>query len=266
MAVPGHTLGHIAYYGHGALFCGDTLFSGGWANVRKHGGADAWFTGSHRRAAGRNAHLLRPRYTLGNLRFAAGIDAGNADLIDALDATRALRERDAITLPSELGRERRINPFLRCRLPAVRSAAEAQSREQPLAQPSEVFAAVRSSGREQGSDDAPAGHAARDARLARRGACRLRHHEIERRLLEPSAIRPAPDRKGLPCQAGGRSRVDSAPKNSRSQFTDLFDRIHAGFAVRTSTTTASIASLNYRSKPEFLDRTFKRGSRYPTSS
>src|SRR5512135_1071221 len=29
MAVPGHTLGHIAYLGHGALFCGDTLFSGG---------------------------------------------------------------------------------------------------------------------------------------------------------------------------------------------------------------------------------------------
>ena len=29
MAVPGHTLGHIAYAGHGALFCGDTLFSAG---------------------------------------------------------------------------------------------------------------------------------------------------------------------------------------------------------------------------------------------
>ena len=27
--VPGHTAGHIAYVGHGAVFCGDTLFSGG---------------------------------------------------------------------------------------------------------------------------------------------------------------------------------------------------------------------------------------------
>lgn len=27
--IPGHTLGHIALYGHGALFCGDTLFLGG---------------------------------------------------------------------------------------------------------------------------------------------------------------------------------------------------------------------------------------------
>ena len=29
LAVPGHTRGHIAYAGHGAVFCGDTLFSGG---------------------------------------------------------------------------------------------------------------------------------------------------------------------------------------------------------------------------------------------
>ena len=28
-AVPGHTLGHIAYYHHGLLFCGDTLFAAG---------------------------------------------------------------------------------------------------------------------------------------------------------------------------------------------------------------------------------------------
>jgi hydroxyacylglutathione hydrolase len=27
--VAGHTAGHIAYYGHGSLFCGDTLFSAG---------------------------------------------------------------------------------------------------------------------------------------------------------------------------------------------------------------------------------------------
>src|ERR1035437_6463178 len=29
LAVPGHTLGHLAYYGNGCLFCGDTLFTGG---------------------------------------------------------------------------------------------------------------------------------------------------------------------------------------------------------------------------------------------
>ncbi|MEP6633354.1 MAG: MBL fold metallo-hydrolase, partial [Luteimonas sp.] len=27
LAVPGHTVSHIAFHGHGLLFCGDTLFS-----------------------------------------------------------------------------------------------------------------------------------------------------------------------------------------------------------------------------------------------
>lgn len=31
--VPGHTAGHIAYLGHGALFCGDTLFAAGCGRV-----------------------------------------------------------------------------------------------------------------------------------------------------------------------------------------------------------------------------------------
>jgi len=29
LAVPGHTSGHVAYYGAGCLFCGDTLFGAG---------------------------------------------------------------------------------------------------------------------------------------------------------------------------------------------------------------------------------------------
>src|SRR6202051_5127193 len=33
LAVPGHTLSHIAFWGHGVLFCGDTLFRGGWRRV-----------------------------------------------------------------------------------------------------------------------------------------------------------------------------------------------------------------------------------------
>ena len=29
LQIPGHTLSHIAFWGHGAVFCGDTLFSAG---------------------------------------------------------------------------------------------------------------------------------------------------------------------------------------------------------------------------------------------
>jgi hydroxyacylglutathione hydrolase len=143
MDVPGHTLGHIAYHGHGALFCGDTLFSGGCGRLFE--GTPAQMLDSLDRIAALPDETLvycAHEYTLGNLRFAAAVEPGNADVLETLDAVRALRSRDAITLPTTLGHERRINPFLRCREPAVRAAAEARA-GRPLAATSDVFAVVR---------------------------------------------------------------------------------------------------------------------------
>ena len=143
MDVPGHTLGHIAYHGHGALFCGDTLFSAGCGRLFE--GTPAQMLDSLDRIAALPDETLvycAHEYTLGNLRFAAAVEPGNADVLETLDAVQALRSRDAITLPTTLGHERRINPFLRCRKPAVRAAAEAHA-GRPLASASEVFAVVR---------------------------------------------------------------------------------------------------------------------------
>lgn len=144
MDVPGHTLGHIAYHGHGALFCGDTLFSAGCGRLFE--GTPAQMLDSLDRIAALPDETLvycAHEYTLGNLRFAAAVEPGNADVLETLDAVQALRSRDAITLPTTLGHERRINPFLRCREPAVRAAAEARAGRH-LADTSDVFAVVRS--------------------------------------------------------------------------------------------------------------------------
>jgi hydroxyacylglutathione hydrolase len=81
-------------------------------------------------------------YTLANLRFAATVEPGNADVLETLEAVGRLRARDGITLPTSLGRERRINPFLRCREPAVRAAAEARAGNS-LPGPTDVFAVIR---------------------------------------------------------------------------------------------------------------------------
>jgi hydroxyacylglutathione hydrolase len=81
-------------------------------------------------------------YTQSNLRFAAAVEPGNAQVRDAVAEVQKLRDRDEITLPSTLGRERLINPFLRSREPAVRAAAEAQA-GQSLPAAVDVFAAVR---------------------------------------------------------------------------------------------------------------------------
>jgi hydroxyacylglutathione hydrolase len=143
MAVPGHTLGHIAYVGHGALFCGDTLFSGGCGRLFE--GTPAQMSDSLDRLAtlpDDTAVFCAHEYTLSNLRFAHEVEPDNADVSEALAAVRALREQDAITLPSSLGRERRINPFLRSRTPAVRASAERHA-GRSLATAADVFAVVR---------------------------------------------------------------------------------------------------------------------------
>ena len=143
MAVPGHTLGHIAYHGHDALFCGDTLFSAGCGRLFE--GTPIQMLGSLDRIAALpdDTHVYcAHEYTLSNLRFAAAVEPGNADVLDTLEAVRELRARDGISLPTTLGRERRINPFLRCREPAVRAAAEARAGA-PLPGPVDVFAVIR---------------------------------------------------------------------------------------------------------------------------
>lgn len=143
LAVPGHTLGHIAYAGHGALFCGDTLFSAGCGRLFE-GTAQQMFDSLERLAALPDSTRVfcAHEYTLANLRFAAAVEPGNDLIRDTLAEVEQRRARDEITLPSTLGRERLINPFLRSRIPAVREAAERQVGH-PLPDPVDVFAAVR---------------------------------------------------------------------------------------------------------------------------
>jgi hydroxyacylglutathione hydrolase len=143
IAVPGHTLGHIAYTGHGAVFCGDTLFSAGCGRLFE--GTPAQMLSSLDQLAALPDDTLvycAHEYTLGNLRFAHAADPDNDDVRTALAQVTGMRDRDEITVPSTLGRERRINPFLRCREPGVRAAAERHA-GRPLATPLEVFATVR---------------------------------------------------------------------------------------------------------------------------
>jgi hydroxyacylglutathione hydrolase len=144
MAIPGHTLGHIAYTGHGAVFCGDTLFSAGCGRLFE--GTAAQMLDSLDRIAvlpDATEVYCGHEYTLANLRFAATVEPDNPDVRAALAEVGRRRERDEVTLPSTLGRERRINPFLRSRTPSVRAAAERHA-GRPLPTAADVFATVRS--------------------------------------------------------------------------------------------------------------------------
>lgn len=141
--VPGNTRGHIAYHGHGLLFCGDSLFSAGCARLCE-GTAEQMFTTLSRLGdlPDETAVYCAHEYTAANLRFAAVVEPDNADIRRHLDAVRELRVRHLPTLPSTLGLEKRINPFLRTHLPSVRLAAE-QHAGRKLETALEVFTVIR---------------------------------------------------------------------------------------------------------------------------
>ncbi len=145
--VPGHTAGHIAYYtpsldGAPLLFCGDTLFSGGCGRLFE--GTPAQMLASLD-ALGALPPATRlccaHEYTLSNLRFALAVEPGNAELINYARQCQQRREQGQPTLPSTIGTERAVNPFLRSRQPAVAQAvrAHAPSANDEVA----VFAALR---------------------------------------------------------------------------------------------------------------------------
>ena len=118
LAVPGHTLDHIAYFQSGdrpLVFCGDTLFAGGCGRVFE-GTFPMMFESLQRLAAlpDNTRVYCAHEYTLANLSFAQAVEPGNADLLARVAHARALREENSPTVPSLLSTERLTNPFLRC--------------------------------------------------------------------------------------------------------------------------------------------------------
>lgn len=82
-ATPGHTLGHVCYFSHPYLFCGDTLIC--------------------------CAH----EYTLANIKFALSILPHDSFINEYYRKVKELRVKKQMTLPVILKNERKINLFLR---------------------------------------------------------------------------------------------------------------------------------------------------------
>ncbi|TNF55814.1 MAG: hydroxyacylglutathione hydrolase, partial [Burkholderiales bacterium] len=146
--VPGHTSGHIAYFapqvdGAPLLFCGDTLFSGGCGRLFE-GTPEQMHASLSRLAAlpDDTRVCCTHEYTLSNLAFARAVDPNNTDLADHDLQCRRLREQNFPTLPSSIGLEKRINPFLRTHEPALAQAAAERAGE-PQGDPVKVFTVLR---------------------------------------------------------------------------------------------------------------------------
>lgn len=143
LAVPGHTLSHIAFFGHGHLFCGDTLFSLGCGRMFE--GTAAQMLASLRRLVALPAQTLvccGHEYTLANAAFARHVDPTNVALQRRQQEAMHMRTCSRPTVPSVLGNELECNPFLRTASVAIQhSVADRLGR--PATDEVEVFAELR---------------------------------------------------------------------------------------------------------------------------
>ncbi|MFV0477728.1 MAG: hydroxyacylglutathione hydrolase [Parahaliea sp.] len=135
IAVPGHTLDHMAFFIPSVdeqpplLFSGDTLFAGGCGRV---------FEGTHEQMYQALMRLaaLPPQtrifcaheYTQANLAFARAVEPDNTELAMREQEIIARRGRQEVTLPSMLSLELQTNPFLRCNSAALQKALQQQGR------------------------------------------------------------------------------------------------------------------------------------------
>jgi hydroxyacylglutathione hydrolase len=131
--VPGHTAGHIAYFQAGdqsgtpLLFCGDTLFASGCGRLFE-GTPQQMLSSLDALAAlpeDTQVHCAH-EYTLSNIRFARACEPDNAALLRWSDDAQALRAAGKPTLPTTIGHEKAVNPFLRADVPAIRATLTLQ--------------------------------------------------------------------------------------------------------------------------------------------
>lgn len=142
IAVPGHTLDHLAYVGDGLLFCGDTLFACGCGRLFE--GTAAQMQASLARLAELPPDTLvycTHEYTLSNQRFARAVEPDNAALQQRSASDAARREAGLPTVPFRLADELASNPFLRWSAPQVIATARQHGAADDSAVA--VFAAVR---------------------------------------------------------------------------------------------------------------------------
>lgn len=139
--VPGHTVGHIAFYlpDSGYAFTADTLMAGGCGRLFEGTPAQMWSSLSKLAALPPETLICSGHeYTASNLRFAAALDPDNVALQARLARVIKARAENRPTVPSRLSGELATNPFLRADTSALRAAVQ-----MPDATPAEVFAEIR---------------------------------------------------------------------------------------------------------------------------
>ena len=113
LRLPGHSHGHLAYHGQDHLFSGDVLFGAGCGRVFT-GDYHAQYTSLQRIKKLPDSTLIYAGHenTGTNLQFAIQQFPDNQDIQVAIKQVESLYQDHLPSLPTALGQEKKINPFL----------------------------------------------------------------------------------------------------------------------------------------------------------
>ena len=139
LEVPAHTSGAIAFVFGAAVFTGDTLFAMGCGRLFE--GTPAMMhhsLGKLAALADSTAVYCGHEYTLNNARFALTLEPGNAELQTRIEEVEALRSQAMPTIPSNIGLEKKTNPFLRTNSAEIRATLKMEQ-----ADAVDLFAEIR---------------------------------------------------------------------------------------------------------------------------
>ncbi|WP_081535991.1 hydroxyacylglutathione hydrolase [Rhodovulum sp. P5] len=139
--VSGHTMGHIAYFfpDSAAVFTGDSLMALGCGRLFEGDADTMWASLSKLATLPPQTQVYSGHeYTIANGRFAQSVEPDNPALQDRIERVAELRAQGKPTVPARIDEELATNPFLRARLPQVKSALGMENRPD-----SDVFAEIR---------------------------------------------------------------------------------------------------------------------------
>ena len=116
--IPGHTLGHIAFYfeRQSFVFTGDTLFSAGCGRLFE-GTPEQMYTSLQTlaRLPDETQVFCGHEYTEANLKFARVVEPENSEMRDYASVVRAKRLQGQPSIPSTIAIEKDVNVFVRAK-------------------------------------------------------------------------------------------------------------------------------------------------------
>ena len=123
--VPGHTIGHIAFYCSkiGALFSGDSLMALGCGRLFEGTPNQMWNSLSSLMFLPPSTRIYSGHeYTVNNAHFCLSIEPENLKLKSRMEKIKHMRSKNIPTIPSLLSDELETNTFLRAGLEEIKQA------------------------------------------------------------------------------------------------------------------------------------------------